>query len=148
MIRANSIVIAFDFGLRKIGIAIGQFLTCTSQPLIVLPSKNYCPDWKKIQKLLYEWQPNIIIVGLPLNMDGSEQFMTIHARIFARKLKKFYNGKIILHDERLSTVEARNQIFQNEGYRALKKKKIDAYAAVIILESWFLKIMHHTIIKN
>lgn len=135
MATASSIM-AFDFGIRKIGVAIGQRVTCTSRPLTIFKARNGMPDWQKIEKLLNEWQPDVVVVGLPLNMDGSEQLLTVRARKFANRLHGRFGVQVVLHDERLSTIEARARLFMRGGYRALKIGQIDANSAVIILESW------------
>ena len=77
------------------------------------------------------------MVGLPLNMDGTEQLLTARARNFANKIHGRFGAKVILHDERLSTVEARSGLFERGGFRALDKGSVDSASAVIILESYF-----------
>ncbi|CUX96854.1 Holliday junction resolvase RuvX [Candidatus Doolittlea endobia] len=131
-------VMAFDFGTRSIGVAIGQRITCTAWPLKAFKIRNN-DDWQEIEKLLNEWQPEIVVVGLPLNMDGSEQPLTAKARKFANRLHGRFGVQVALHDERLSTVEARAGLFELGGYLALEKSKVDAESAVIILESWLEK---------
>ena len=93
--------------------------------------------WNIIERLLKEWQPDEIIVGLPLNMDGTEQPLTARARKFANRIHGRFGVEVKLHDERLSTVEARSGLFEQGGYRALNKGKVDSASAVIILESYF-----------
>ncbi|CUX96180.1 Putative Holliday junction resolvase [Candidatus Gullanella endobia] len=127
---------SFDFGICNIGVAIGQRITCTAQPLTALKAHAGVPQWQQIDKLLKEWQPETVVVGLPLNMDGSEQPITIHTRRFSKYLKIHFGVQIVLHDERLSTVEATARLFEYGGYRALIKNKIDSESAVVILESW------------
>lgn len=134
---SNRTVIAFDFGTSSIGAAIGQEITKTARPLTSFKAKEGSPDWQLIEKLLREWQPELVVVGLPLNMDGTEQLVTAQARKFANRLHGRFGVQIALHDERLSTVEARAHIFSTGGYRALNKGRVDAESAVIILESWF-----------
>lgn len=131
-----SSVMAFDFGTQSIGIAIGQDITCTARPLAVLKVRHGIPDWQRVTKIFNVWQPDTLVVGLPLNMDGSEQPLTNSARQFAKRLHTCFDIKVVLHDERLSTVEARASLFEHGGYRALQKGQVDAEAAVIILESW------------
>jgi putative Holliday junction resolvase len=87
--------------------------------------------------LLKEWQPDLVVVGLPLNMDGTEQPVTEQARKFANRLHGRFGVQIALHDERLSTVEARANLFDRGGFRALDKGSVDSASAVVILESWF-----------
>ncbi|UCZ73847.1 Holliday junction resolvase RuvX [Dickeya zeae] len=133
----NRTLLAFDFGTRSIGVAIGQEITGTARPLTSLKAQDGIPDWQKVEKLLNEWQPALIIVGLPLNMDGTEQPLTARARKFAQRLHGRFGVTVELHDERLSTVEARADLFERGGFRALDKGSVDAASAVIILESWF-----------
>ena len=106
-------LLAFDFGTKSIGVAVGQRITGTARPLPAIKAQDGTPDWNIIERLLKEWQPDEIIVGLPLNMDGTEQPLTA------------------------STVEARSGLFEQGGYRALNKGKVDSASAVIILESYF-----------
>ncbi|MCR3755393.1 MAG: ribonuclease H-like domain containing nuclease [Sodalis sp. Psp] len=133
----SSSIIAFDFGTKSIGVAIGQRVTCTARPLAALKAHNGVPDWLVLERLFNEWQPETAVVGLPLNMDGSEQPLTVRARKFANQLHSRFGVQVVLHDERLSTVEAIARLFKRGGYRALKKSQVDAGSAVIILESWF-----------
>lgn len=133
----NRTVIAFDFGTQSIGAAIGQEITGTARPLSSFKAKEGSPNWQLIEKMLKEWLPNLVVVGLPLNMDGSEQPVTAKARKFANRLHGRFGLQVVLHDERLSTVEAKAQLFSNGGYRALDKGRVDSASAVVILESWF-----------
>ncbi|PAV01578.1 Holliday junction resolvase RuvX [Arsenophonus sp. ENCA] len=134
---ANRTIIAFDFGTLSIGIAIGQEITATARPLTAIKAKDGKPNWLDIEKIIQEWQPEMAIVGLPLNMDGTEQPISNQARKFANRLHGLFGIQVKLHDERLTTIEARAQLFNQGGYRALNKSKIDSISAVIILESWF-----------
>lgn len=134
---ANLTVLGFDFGTKSIGAAIGQEVTGTARPLTSFKAKEGNPDWQQIEKLLKEWQPDLVIVGLPLNMDGTEQPVTALAKKFANRLHGRFGVQVALHDERLSTVEAKADLFDRGGYRALDKGSVDAASAVIILESWF-----------
>lgn len=133
----SATLIAFDFGTKSIGVAIGQQITGTARPLAALKAQDGTPDWAVIEKLLQEWQPDEIIVGLPRNMDGSEQPLTARARKFANRIHGRFGVKVSLHDERLSTIEARAALFENGGYRALGKGQVDSASAVVILESFF-----------
>lgn len=130
-------LLAFDFGTRSIGCAIGQELIGSARPLQSFKANEGIPDWQQIEKVLREWQPDLVVVGLPLNMDGSEQPLTQLARKFANRLHGRFGVQIALHDERLSTVEARAHLFADGGYRALEKGRVDAASAALILESWF-----------
>ncbi|RWR01668.1 Holliday junction resolvase [[Pantoea] beijingensis] len=130
-------LLSFDFGTKSIGVAIGQQLTGTARPLTAIKANDGIPDWNKIELLLKEWQPDHVVVGLPLNMDGTEQPLTARARKFANRLHGRFGVQVELHDERLSTVEARADLFSRGGFRALNKGSVDSQSAVIILESWF-----------
>jgi len=130
-------LLAFDFGTKSIGVAIGQRITGTARPLTAIKANDGTPDWTQFEKLLKEWQPELVVVGLPLNMDGTNQPLTDRARKFANRLHGRFGVKVELQDERLSTVEARAGLFERGGFRALNKGSIDSASAMIILESYF-----------
>lgn len=130
-------VISFDFGTKSIGCAIGQSITGTAQALPAFKAQNGMPDWTAIEKCLTEWQPDLVVVGLPLNMDGTEQELTLRAKKFAQRLHGRFGIKVEFQDERLTTAAARTEIFERGGFRALKKGKVDGISACLILESWF-----------
>ena len=130
-------VLAFDFGTKSIGCAVGQSVTGTAQALAAFAAKDGIPDWTQIEKRIQQWQPQKLVVGLPLNMDGTEQELTQRARKFANRLNGRFGLPVELQDERLTTTEARAEIFQRGGYRALNKSKVDGISACLILESWF-----------
>jgi putative Holliday junction resolvase len=132
-----SCIFGFDFGTKSIGIAVGQPITLSATPIKSIKAKNGVPQWSDIEKLIHEWQPKAFVVGLPLNMDGTEQEITEQARKFARKLHGRFGLPIHLQDERLTTTDAKARLFEFGGYQALKKDQIDAVSAVIILESYF-----------
>src|SRR6185312_202514 len=132
----TQVLLCFDFGLRHIGVAVGQTLTNTAQALTSLPAQHGVPRWEMIDKLIATWRPNAFVVGIPYNMDGTEQPLTQAARSFAEQLKQHYQLPIYYMDERLSTVEAREHLFKQGGYKALQKKSIDSLSAQLILESW------------
>lgn len=134
---ASETLLGFDFGTKSIGVAVGQQLTGTARALTALKAQDGTPDWKLIEKLLKEWQPDYVVVGLPLNMDGTEQEITARARKFANRLHGRFGVRVELQDERLSTVEARADLFERGGFRALQKGQVDSQSAVIILEDWF-----------
>ncbi len=128
--------IAFDFGMKRVGIAVGQSITKTATPLEFLSVKDGIPNWDIIKQLIEKWQPDALIVGIPLNMDGSEQDITFSARKFSNRLYERFKIPVKTVDERLTTVEARSQLFTEKGYKALKKGIIDSMAAKIMLEDW------------
>ena len=130
-------LLGFDFGTKSIGVAVGQTVTKSAKPLTVIKVKDDNLDWSKVALLIDEWQPDALIVGLPLNMDGSEQAITHEVKKFADDLQRKFTLPVHLADERLTTVEARTKLFEERGgYRALQKPAIDAMAAQLILESW------------
>lgn len=133
----HKIVLGFDFGTKRIGIAVGQPITSSARPLATIKSSNGVPDWEALKKLVKTWQPDAFVVGIPLNMDGTEQPITQAARQFIVLLKEQFNIPIYEMDERLSTVDARDKVFAAGGYKALQQKQIDSIAAQLILESWF-----------
>lgn len=129
--------IAFDFGTTKIGVASGQKITATATPLAPLKAQTGQPDWQLMEKLLADWNPDALVVGRPLNMDGTVQELTRLAEKFAARLHGRFGLPVLMQDERLTTVDARSEIFSREGYRGIKNRSIDSLAACLILESWF-----------
>jgi len=132
----NRSLMGFDFGTRSIGIATGQEITGTASPLTSLKANEGIPDWVQLEKLLKEWQPDLLIVGLPLNMDGTEQEMTVRARKFGQRLHGRFGFQVEFKDERLTTTDAKARLFEHGGYKALGKSRVDAVSAQLILESW------------
>lgn len=130
-------VMGFDFGTKRIGIAIGQTVTKTAQPLKNISNREGIPDWQALDKLMQQWQPDAIVIGIPLNMDGTEQRLTELARDFARLLSSRYQLPLFETDERLTTKEAREHLFNKGGYHALQDGQVDQVAAQLILENWF-----------
>jgi len=134
--KDSTILLAFDFGTKRIGVAIGQRVTKVARPLITLSAKNGVPHWDKLTQLVKHWQPQEFVVGIPLNMDGSEQPLTHAARDFARMLHERYKLPVHEVDERLTTVDARERLFQEGGYKALQEGQVDSVAAQLILQTW------------
>jgi putative Holliday junction resolvase len=134
---ASGPILAFDYGLKSIGVAVGQPLTGTGSALKALKANDGVPDWTLIQQLLQEWQPRAIVVGLPLNMDGTEQPFTARVHKFVNRLHGRFGLKVVTQDERLTTVDARRELFAEGGFRKLSKDAVDSRSAVLILESWF-----------
>jgi len=132
-------LMGFDYGTKSIGIAIGQEITSSARPLTALKARDGVPDWAQIARLLDEWQPDLLVVGLPLNMDGSEQPLTARARKFGNRLHGRFGLPVDFQDERLTTADARARIFEEGGYRALDKGHVDGVSAQLILESWMGK---------
>jgi putative Holliday junction resolvase len=121
-------IIGFDFGLKRIGVAIGQTITQTAGPEAIVNSKDGKPDWEHITQIFEKWQPSAIVVGLPMRLDGSEQALTQPARKFGQRLSGRYQRPVFFIEEQLSSIEAEN--------RNLKKQHIDDHAAQILLENW------------
>ncbi len=132
----EGVYIGFDFGYKRIGVAVGQQLTCSASPLPTLSAKQGIPDWNSVAKIITQWTPNAIIVGIPTCIDGKELYTTSAARRFAKELGKRFSLPVHLVDERLTTVEARGQLFAQGGYRKIKKTEVDGIAACVILEQW------------
>lgn len=127
---------AFDYGLRQIGVAIGNCELGTSRPLPVLKARDGVPDWSAVETLMKEWQPDLLVVGDPLNMDGSISELALRARKFARRLEGRLGIAATLTDERLSSVEAKSQQ-RERGHRGdYKAKPVDSFAAELILQTW------------
>jgi len=132
----EGVYIGFDFGYKRIGLAVGQRLTSSASPLTTLDAKLGVPNWDAIQKIINEWRPQALIVGLPTCIDDKELSTTAAARGVARQLRRRFFLPVHLVDERLSTVEARANLFAEGGYRKIKRTEIDSIAACIILEQW------------
>jgi putative Holliday junction resolvase len=132
----NETTLAFDYGTKSIGVAIGQSVTGTAAPLSALKARDGIPNWDNIATLIEQWQPNKMLVGLPLNMDGSEQEITQRAKKFANRLHGRFGLNVVIHDERLSTVDAKARLFELGGFKKLSKDKVDSVSACLIYESW------------
>ena len=123
-------VIGFDFGTSWIGVAVGQTLTRQATPLPAIKNN----DWKAITRLLEEWQPQQLVVGLPLSMDGEKQEMTARMQRFGRQLQGRFNIDTSMVDERLTTREAYQIAIEQKQHK--RKTELDSMAAALITESW------------
>ncbi|OUR72805.1 Holliday junction DNA helicase RuvA [Marinomonas sp. 42_23_T18] len=132
-------LLGFDFGTTRIGIAVGQEITATATPLNPIKARDGIPNWDIIAAFVKEWQPDGFVIGLPLNMDGSENDMCQRARKFANRLHGRYNKPSYMMDERLSSYEAKGEVIKDGGNRNFKENSVDGIAARMILESWFLE---------
>jgi putative Holliday junction resolvase len=130
-------VLGFDFGKKYIGVAVGQELTGSASPLGSVKAKDGIPNEQELTKFINEWQPDFLVVGLPLNMDGTEQQLTRDAKKFGNRLSNKFAIKVEFQDERLTTADAKERLFAQGGYRNLKKDNIDAESARLIIESYF-----------
>ncbi|GAB3369397.1 Holliday junction resolvase RuvX [Spongiibacter taiwanensis] len=133
-------VLAFDFGTRWIGAAVGQSLLGSATSLPSLKAKDGIPDWAELEKLIKEWRPDTLVVGLPLNMDGSESDISARARKFGNRLHGRFGLPVEFSDERLSSFEAKGDILEQRHSKAFKQENVDSRSAAIILESWFRQI--------
>lgn len=136
MNKSPKIIIAFDFGMKRIGVAIGQTITQTARPLDTIQAKEGIPNWHAITKLINKWLPDALVVGIPINMDGSDQAISHHARSFAMELQKRCALPVYEMDERLTTKDARERLFAQGGYKALQDGQVDRVAAQLILQNW------------
>ena len=125
-------LLGFDFGLKRIGVAVGQELTGTAQALCTLSVKNKQIPWQEVSRLIEQWQPDALVLGLPLNKDNTEHDITRAARRFGNRLNGRYNLPVYWVDERLTSFAAEQLI--NE--KSAKPGSIDSVAAQLILESW------------
>ena len=126
--------------MKYIGVAVGQTVTCTATPLDTIRAEQGVPDWEKVTALFNCWRPNLIMVGMPFSLDGSEQCMTNLVHRFVGELTDRYHIPIETVDERFTTQEARQYLFERGGFRALKKSSVDGLSAKIIVESGFKKL--------
>jgi len=135
------LVLAFDFGRRRIGVACGDTVSRSAVGLEAVPADDAGPRWEVIAALMRDWQPYMAVVGLPYNVDGSDSTQTTAARGFAAELARRYALEVALVDERYSSLEAsaRLKSARESGSRRRRvaKSDVDAAAACVILERWF-----------
>jgi putative Holliday junction resolvase len=129
-------LLGFDFGTRRIGVALGQELTRTARPLTTLQTPNRAIDWDGLTRLIEEWRADAFVVGLPLHMDGTEHELTQLARRFGNRLAGRYNRPVFFVDERLTSDEAGRRLAEEGRGGRAHKGAIDAVAAQLILQSW------------
>ena len=137
-IRPAGTLLAFDFGHRRIGVAVGQTLTGSANALAVVPAASK-PDWQAITKIINEWKPAALVVGLPLAADGGETDMSKEARRFGRQLEGRFGIQIVFADERLTSLDAEQRFVSARARGSMRRKDAalkDAMAAQIILENW------------
>lgn len=136
MMNQARTLLGFDFGMKNIGVAVGQELTRTASPLVALKARDGIPNWSILEQLVQQWQPQLLVVGLPLNMDGSEQAMTAAARKFGRRLQERFKIAVDWQDERLTTFEALEQMGIRDKMASKQRSDVDRLSAQIILQSW------------
>ncbi len=135
MIKPRTLL-GFDHGMKHIGVAVGQEVTQTANPLTVLKARDGVPDWNEVKALIEQWQPQLLVVGLPLNMDGSEQAMTRAARKFGNRLNGRFQLPVEWQDERLSTYAALDYLGIHSKLDAVNREEVDRISAQFILQSW------------
>jgi len=132
-----STVLCFDFGEQRIGVAVGEHILATANPLITIDNESNKIRFDAISKLVKEWQPKLLIVGLPLSIDGAETSVTQLCKKFARRLNGRFNLPVMLIDERYSSVEASDLLNQSGIKGRAQKEILDQVAAQTILQSYF-----------
>ena len=136
-VNAPNTIMAFDFGTQKMGMAVGQSLIESANPLALFPMKDGIPNWDELLKIVKNYQPGLFLVGLPLNMDDSESELSTRARKFARRLRHQTNIETLMVDERLTTREARDELDHYQAQGRGKKLSADSIAAALLIESWY-----------
>ena len=131
------IALGFDFGQMRIGVAVGGAITGSARSLCILPTRQQRPDWEAIARLIAEWRPDGLVVGVPRHADDTANAMTHAALRFSRQLHGRFRLPVATIDERLSSWEAEQRQFQSTTRRRNSQAPVDAQAAAIILESWF-----------
>ena len=135
--------LCFDFGVKRFGAACGNTFLKTASELAPIKAKDGIPDWNIIDALVAEWRPAGFVVGLPLNMDGTESEMSQRAKKFGKRLKGRFNKPVAMMDERLSSFEAKQTLKESTGrYIDFGDHSVDGAAACLILESWFSSAGH------
>ena len=131
------VIVAFDFGLKHIGMAIGQEITNTAQTFYSLKAESGEPNWDELDIIVRDWQPKLFVVGNPINMDGSDSDMKEKSDKFSNLIRQRYNIPVELMDERLSTREARERMKSDSGHFVDASADTHQISAQIILESLF-----------
>ncbi len=138
-------VLGFDYGKRRIGVAVGQGITASARPLATVAARGEDADWPLIDELIAAWRPEALVVGLPTHLDEKEHDMAAPVRAFAAALQQRYGLPVHLIDERLSSHEAAQRV-SHRGRKAPRsraaKEELDRIAAQIILESWLADHSH------
>ncbi|HVY07255.1 MAG TPA: Holliday junction resolvase RuvX [Burkholderiales bacterium] len=130
-------VLAFDFGERRIGVAVGELQLGVGHPVATIDAEANDVRFARIEALVREWQPVLLLVGLPLSMDGSEHATTALARRFAQRLEGRFGIETRMVDERLTSVEAQSQMREMGKDERKMRSKVDQLAAKLILENYF-----------
>ena len=136
-VKNDGTYLGFDFGNKKIGVAVGHLSSGIASPLNTLPSPRQNPDWAAIEKLIAEWRPTGVIVGISRQKDGSDNTITQRMLKFCRQLEGRYGLRVFQQDETLSTFEAKQMLFDELNVNATRLWAVqDQLAAQLILQSW------------
>lgn len=136
--RSFRIALGFDFGRVRIGVAVGEAVTGSARPLCILLTRQHEPDWDAIARLIQDWRPDGLVVGVPHHADASASEITEAALQFSGQLYERFQLPVATMDERLSSWEAGQRHFATTPARRRQKDQaLDAQAAAVILESWF-----------
>lgn len=137
---SNTTFLAFDYGLKNIGVAFGQQITSTASELAPLKARDGIPNWPEVEKLIKQWQPDRLLVGLPFNMDDSETELCPRVRKFAQRLHGRYGLPVDLYDERLTTRLAKEEAAERGHHGHYASAPIDSIAARILLEGYLQEL--------
>lgn len=124
-------VLGIDYGVKRLGVAVGQTITGTANPLTTLTVRQGLPDWREFDRIVRNWSPDYVVVGLPVHQDGTEHELAPAILRFVAALRERYDLDVNTIDERLSSHEAQQRLLSS------KRGSVDAYAAQLILETWF-----------
>ena len=130
-------VLAFDFGEKRIGVAVGETMLKVAHPLLTIDSETNEGRFTQIANIVQEWRPSLLVVGLPLHMDGETHALTYLSKKFAQRLEGRFNLPVIMIDERLSSAEAAQNLTEAGIKGREQKAMLDAVAAQTILQSYF-----------
>ena len=139
-------ILAFDFGLKRTGVAVGNTLTGSATPECTLQSKDEKPDWDGITRLIEAWKPEKVVVGMPTELDGGENTLTKRVERFCNQINGRYNLPVEQENEQFSSVEAAErlkELRQSGRKQKIKKEELDKIAASIILERWMQSNGHY-----
>ena len=128
--------LGFDYGMASTGVAVGHVATITVEPIGAIVMDRGHPVWQDVERLIYDWSPDVLLVGKPVRVDGKQQAIATRAKLFCKQLEQKFDLPVVEVDERFSTVEARAEIFAISGVRGLTKSQIDAQSAAIICHQW------------
>ncbi len=137
---APRLALGLDFGVRRIGVAAGHTLTGSAQPLGIAAADHGQPDWRALERYVREWQPAMLVVGIPYNMDGTDGPLTERVREFCRELQVRFKLEVVAVDERLSSREAEDRLrasrASGDRKRRVRHEDVDPIAACVLLEQW------------